>query len=316
MDHPREQRYRPTVPDHVWRMAFDTLFERFHFTVTESGSPSRRDLASNRLFPVDWTMVLQATVAGVVRAGESPTWSPAHRLWRSRSGSPASSSSVRSGPRYVDRMERITTMLFDLDGTLIDSVRLILDSYHHTLARHGIPARTDADWLRGLGTPLRVQFEEWKDDPGIEAMIATYRDYNLTHHDSCVTPYPGIVDAVRAVRARGVRTGLVTSKNRPGAERGLRLCELESLFEVIVGADDVVNPKPHAEPVEKALQLMDAGRASAVYVGDSVHDMESGRAAGVRTAAVLWGPFDRAELERTAPDYWLERPADLLTLIG
>ena len=212
-------------------------------------------------------------------------------------------------------MTPIRTMLFDLDGTLIDSVRLILDSYHHTLATHGIPARTDDDWLRGLGTPLRVQFAEWKDDPGLEAMIATYREYNLFHHDQCVTPYPGIVEAVRAVRAAGVRTGLVTSKNRPGAERGLRLCELAPLMEVLVGADDVVNPKPHAEPVEKALALLGAGPEGAVYVGDSVHDMESGRAAGVRTAAVLWGPFSREELERTRPDYWLEQPSDLVTLI-
>ena len=86
-------------------------------------------------------------------------------------------------------------------------------------------------------------------------------------------------------------------------------------MDVIVGADDVLNPKPHPEPVEKALELMGASREDAVYVGDSVHDMESGRAAGVRTAAVLWGPFGRAELEPTRPDYWLERPADLLTLI-
>ena len=209
----------------------------------------------------------------------------------------------------------IRTMLFDLDGTLIDSIRLIIDSYHHTLAAHGLPPRTDEEWLRGIGTPLRVQFAQWRDHPGLEAMIATYRDYNLANHDSCVTPYPGVVEAVRAVRAAGLRTGLVTSKTRPGAERGLRLCELEPLMEVIVGADDVENPKPHPEPVELALRLLGADPGTAVYVGDSVHDMESGRAAGVRTAAVLWGPFGRADLERTDPDYWLERPADLLRLL-
>lgn len=210
----------------------------------------------------------------------------------------------------------IRTMLFDLDGTLIDSIRLIIDSYHHTLAMHGLPPRTDDEWLRGIGTPLRVQFAEWRDHPGLDAMIATYRDYNLANHDRCVTVYPGVVEAVKAVRAAGARTGLVTSKNRPGAERGLRLCELEPLIDVIVGADDVVNPKPHPEPVELALRLLDADPAEAVYVGDSVHDMESGRAAGVRTAAVLWGPFSRAHLERTEPDYWLERPADMARLLN
>ena len=214
------------------------------------------------------------------------------------------------------RMPKLDTVLFDLDGTLIDSVRLILDSYHHTLAAHGIPARTDDEWLRGVGTPLRVQFAPWKEGPGIEAMIATYREYNLKHHDRCVTAYPGVVDAVRAIKAAGMGTGLVTSKNRSGAQRGLRLCGIEALMDVIVGADEVTNPKPHAEPVEKAVALLGADPATTVYVGDSIHDMESGHAAGVRTAGVLWGPFGRADLEPASPDYWLERPADLLGLIG
>src|ERR671916_926322 len=105
---------------------------------------------------------------------------------------------------------QIRTVLFDLDGTLIDSVRLILDSYHHALARHGLPARTDEEWLRGVGTPLRVQLAEWRDDPDtLEALIATYREYNLEHHDRMVTVYPGVVDAVRTLRGRGVATGLV-----------------------------------------------------------------------------------------------------------
>ena len=212
-------------------------------------------------------------------------------------------------------MARFTTILFDLDGTIIDSIRLIIDSYHHTLAAHGLPPRTDDDWLRGIGTPLRVQFAEWKDSPGIEAMIATYREYNLKNHDSCVVPYPGVADAVRAIRAAGLQTGLVTSKNRNGALLGLRLCELEPLMDVIIGADDVVNPKPHGEPVELAMQRLGANPAATVYVGDSIHDMHSGRAAGARTAGVLWGPFSRGDLEPAAPDFWLERPADLLRLL-
>jgi pyrophosphatase PpaX len=213
-------------------------------------------------------------------------------------------------------MAAIQTVLFDLDGTLIDSIRLILDSYHHTLAAHGIPPRTDDDWLRGVGTPLNVQFAEWRDDLGkLEAMVATYREYNLAHHDRMVTIYPGIVAAVGSIRAAGCRTGLVTSKNRQGALRGLTLVRLEAMMDVLVCADEVTNPKPHPEPVEKAVALLGADPATTVYVGDSIHDMVSGRAAGVRTAAALWGPFGREHLELATPDYWLETPADLLTLL-
>jgi pyrophosphatase PpaX len=212
-------------------------------------------------------------------------------------------------------MPTLRTFLFDLDGTIIDSIRLILDSYHHTLAAHGYPPRSDDEWLRGIGTPLRAQFAEWADDPDhLAALIATYREFNLAHHDAMVTPYDGVLDEIRAIRAAGHRTGLVTSKNRQGALRGLGLCDAEALMDVLVCADEVENPKPHAEPVLRALDLLGADAASAVFIGDSVHDMHSGRAAGVRTAAVLWGPFSRADLGPTAPDFWLERPADLRRL--
>lgn len=213
-------------------------------------------------------------------------------------------------------MAAIRTVLFDLDGTLIDSVRLILDSYHHTLSAHGLPPRSDEDWLRGVGTPLSVQLAEWRDEPGkLDALIATYREYNLKHHDRMVTVYPGVVDAVRRIREAGAATGLVTSKNRLGALRGLTLARLEAMMDVLVCADEVTNPKPHPEPVEKAVALLGADPAATLYVGDSIHDMHSGRAAGVRTAAVLWGPFGRSHLEGARPDYWVERPEELVELV-
>jgi len=213
-------------------------------------------------------------------------------------------------------MAALRTVLFDLDGTLIDSIRLILDSYHHTLTQHNLPARSDEDWLKGVGTPLHVQFSEWREFPEtLEAMIATYREYNLKHHDRMVTVYPGVLEAVREIKAAGIGTGLVTSKNRQGALRGLKLVGLEALMDVLVCADEVTNPKPHPEPVEKGVALLGADPATTVYVGDSVHDMRSGRAAGVKTAAALWGPFGRAHLEGASPDYWLETPQDLVDLV-
>jgi len=214
-------------------------------------------------------------------------------------------------------MTPLTTVLFDLDGTLIDSIRLILDSYHHTLAVHALPPKSDAHWLAGLGTPLLVQFGDWGDDPvQLQAMVATYREYNLAHHDAMVTAYPGVVEMVLAIRTAGLRTGLVTSKNRPGAFRGLKLIGLAEAMDLVIGADEVENPKPHPEPIERALSRLGAAPDRTIYVGDSIHDMEAGRAAGVRTGAVLWGPFGREHLAPTAPDHWLERPADLLALLG
>ena len=206
----------------------------------------------------------------------------------------------------------LTTFLFDLDGTLIDSIDLILRSYRHTIKIHRGYEPPDDIWMKGLGTPLRVQFKEWTTDPAeIDTMVATYREYNLAHHDEMVLPYPGVVDAVRRVRARAKHLGLVTSKMRGGALKGLRLVGLEADFDVVVGSDEVTNPKPHPEPVQVALQRLNAAPETAVFIGDARHDLESGRAAGVKTAAVLWGPFGRKDLEDLNPDFWLETPRDL-----
>jgi pyrophosphatase PpaX len=169
--------------------------------------------------------------------------------------------------------------------------------------------------MDGLGTPLWVQFRLWSDDESeIKAMVETYREYNLAHHDELVRPYEGVVEQVRRLGAEGKTLGLVTSKLHGGELRGLRVAGLEDAFDVVVGADDVGRPKPHPEPVLTALAQAGRTAADAVFIGDSRHDIQCGRAAGVKTAAVLCGPFDRSHLEDLEPDYCLERPEDLTLL--
>jgi pyrophosphatase PpaX len=131
-----------------------------------------------------------------------------------------------------------------------------------------------------------------------------------------VTAYPGVVGMIRAIRRAGHRTGIVTSKNRTGAVRGLRRIGLEEDIEIIIGADDVTRPKPHPEPILTALQRLGEQAESTIYIGDSTHDMESGRSAGVATGAVLWGPFQRDHLESTQPTHWLDHPDDVLRLLN
>lgn len=211
----------------------------------------------------------------------------------------------------------LSTFLFDLDGTIIDSIELILRSYRHTMQLHRCnePMPPDEMWIKGLGTPLWAQFGQITDNKEeIEAMVQTYRTYNLTHHDALVKPYEGVVDEIRRLKQFNRKLGLVTSKLRDGAMRGLRISGLDQVFDIVLGCDDVTNSKPHPEPVLKAVDELGVTKPETVFVGDSRHDMESGRAAGVKTAAVLWGPFDRAHLEDLNPDYWLEKPEDLRQL--
>lgn len=211
----------------------------------------------------------------------------------------------------------LDAVLFDLDGTLIDSVPLILDSFRHAFSACGFAVPDATQLLRGVGTPLAPHFARYASDPAvIEALIKAYREHNLAHHDSRIRAFPGIAAMLQAVHRAGARTAIVTSKNRQTTERGLRVAGLDELFEAIVPSDEVTKPKPDPEPVLRALTLLGVDSGRTVFVGDSLHDLHCGRAAGVRTAAVLWGPFTQDDLESGQPDYWVQAPADLCRVLG
>ncbi|MEO6708201.1 MAG: HAD-IA family hydrolase [Planctomycetota bacterium] len=208
-------------------------------------------------------------------------------------------------------------VLFDLDGTLIDSIELIERSYRHVLSTHPSRAFDRDEWLGGLGRPLKWQFEQWTADPlEVQRMIATYRAHNNLHHDAMVKPYPGAVEAVESLKRRGVLLGVVTSKMKAGALRGLACAGFDGLFEVVIGCDDVREPKPAPEPALLALERLGAKESRAFMVGDSPHDIRCGQQAGTRTAAALWGPFSRKLFAQDEPDLWLEHPREIAQLFA
>jgi pyrophosphatase PpaX len=216
------------------------------------------------------------------------------------------------------RARNFRTVVFDLDGTLIDSEELILQSFRHTMRQHLGTAPPDEAWRSTIGRPLAVQVKDFaRDDEEAEAMIRTYTEHNLANHDRLVRSFAGIRESLQALREVGRTLAIATSKRSVATHMGLAACGLpEQWFAAIVTADDVTRFKPDAEPVLRALSgagERDAG--CAVYVGDSVHDMRSGRAAGVTTAAVLWGPNDRAALAPETPDLWIERPDQILAAL-
>ena len=214
-------------------------------------------------------------------------------------------------------MKSSRAVLFDLDGTLIDSIELIVDSYHHTFSTHGLPVVEREAIIEGIGTPLRTVFGAMTNDAAsIDQWIATYREFNLLHHDTRVRAFPGAVEMVQRISAAGRQLALVTSKNHAGARRGLELVGLGDAFEAVVGADDVTRPKPDAEPVLRALELLGRSPDEVVFIGDSHHDIASGRAAGVKTIAVCWGPFDRDHLGGCGPDYICASPEEVLQQLG
>ena len=198
-----------------------------------------------------------------------------------------------------------TALLFDLDGTLIDSIELLLTSMEHAFeGRERSPTR--AQWTAGIGTPLRTQLSEWcEDDDVLEAIISRYRDFQSLHLERLTTAYPGVLKFLQWARDEGYALGIVTSKGRGMTDRSLQHVGLAASFDTVVTYEDTDRHKPGPEPVLLALERVGVAPQHAIYVGDSPHDMHSGRAAGAATAAALWGPFSREELEPASPTWWL-----------
>jgi len=213
--------------------------------------------------------------------------------------------------------EGIRAVLYDFDGTLANSTELIMRCYRHTMTTHLGECPPDEAWLAGFGTPLETQIARFaRDDAERHAMLATYRAYQDEHHDVLLRPFPGAVETVAELRRRGVPLAVVTSKLRRGTLRGMDLCGITDLVDVVVTPEDVENAKPHPEPVELALSRLGVAPGEALFVGDSPHDMAAGRAPGTRNPAPLWGPFPRETLLAERPDFLLERQEDVLGLLG
>ncbi len=201
---------------------------------------------------------------------------------------------------------RPLTVLFDLDGTIVDSIALLTASMEHAFAgRTHRP--TEAEWVAGIGRPLDDILRPWTaDEADLDLIRDRYRTFQRAHHDAMTMAYPGAVETIRALHADGHALGIVTSKLEVGARRSLALIGVEGCFQVVVGIDATTRHKPDPEPVRFALHaLAEPIPARAVFIGDSTHDMHAGRAAGVQTAAALWGPNAREALAPTAPDHWL-----------
>jgi pyrophosphatase PpaX len=212
---------------------------------------------------------------------------------------------------------RPVAVLFDLDGTLIDSIELILASMRYAFAKCRAPLPTDADWLTGVGTPLRTMFQRYaSDDDEVDRFIAAYREHQFANHDELVRCYEEAEDTVAALAHNGHPLAVVTSKTEALARRGLEHVGISSYFPTIIGCDTCERHKPHPEPVLTALDRLGYAASEAVFVGDSVHDVEAGNAAGVITIAALWGPFSREQLAVACPNRYLERIGELPQLLA
>jgi len=204
-------------------------------------------------------------------------------------------------------------VVFDLDGTVVDTVELIVESFRYATSTVLGEVLPDEFIIGGVGRPLRTQMERLSAEHAQE-LYDVYREYNHRRHDELIRGYDGIEEVLDALKAAGRRTGIVTSKSHDTTAMAFRAVGLEERFDVVVTASDTTVHKPSPVPLQLCLQRLGATAAGSIYVGDSPFDIQAGAAAGMTTAAVAWGVFGRDALLAAGPDFWLDEPRDLLAL--
>lgn len=206
------------------------------------------------------------------------------------------------------------SILFDLDGTLINTNELIIESFKYTFDKYGLDFTLEE--IKSFnGPPLFETFN--KIDPEkAEEMMAVYREHNLRHHDDYVTAFPNVIETIAALKDADIKLAIVTNKMGKGVKMGLDLTGLDQYFETVITLGDVKHGKPHPEPLIKAMNLLNAKPQTTLMVGDNYHDIEAGHRAGVMTAGVSWSHKGRAFLESYRPTYIIDDMKELLELIG
>ncbi|HHX28327.1 MAG TPA: HAD-IA family hydrolase [Firmicutes bacterium] len=213
-------------------------------------------------------------------------------------------------------------VLFDLDGTLIDTTEAILTSLQHTLWYFTGEKRDKEHFRAYLGITLDEVLKDLVPDHARDAHHV-YIDHNLGIHDKTVKPFPGTLETLAELRRGGLKLAVVTSKRRHSALYGMEIAGLLGYFDAKVFYEDTARHKPDPDPILKALDLLEVRRGSVLMVGDSIYDIRAAKNAdallaqiAVKSAGAAYGPSGRATLSEEQPDYILDSVSEVLSVFG
>lgn len=224
-------------------------------------------------------------------------------------------------------MPRITALLLDLDGTIVNTLGFLFEAFRHAVAPYVTRLPSDAEVVATFGPSepeCIARYLQRAEAAGearqpiatvIDAAVDRFFAYYEQGLDQIRT-FPGIVELIHSVRSQGRRVGVFTGKGRRGAEYTLQqLRLLPGPVECLVSSDDITHPKPHPEGVLRAVALLQVPPAETLFVGDAPADIRAGHAAGVQTAAALWGSFNQQDLLAEEPTYVCHHVADLAEIL-
>lgn len=214
-------------------------------------------------------------------------------------------------------MSKIDTILFDFDGTVMDTNEVIIQSWQHTF-RTLENREEDLDKIiKTFGEPLEVTMRNLFPQVPVEESIAIYRSYHYDNFGELIHVFPGMKELIENLKRRGLKLGMVTSRLKKTTMQGLEKYSLAQYFDTVVTADDTTKHKPDPEPVNIALEKLESRPENSIMVGDTMFDILCARNAGVKSVLVSWALAVTEEEKNgpDGPDHVIEKAEDLLELI-
>ncbi|MCG8484617.1 MAG: pyrophosphatase PpaX [Clostridia bacterium] len=208
----------------------------------------------------------------------------------------------------------MNTILFDFDGTVMDTNELIVQSFQHTYKTISGKEKKREDILNSFGEPLSITLKREVDIP-VEEAIEIYRDFHYGQFEKFISLFDGIESVIKELFDRGYKLGIVTSRLKRTTMMGLTKYGIDQYFKTIVAADDCTLHKPHPEPILKALEKLGSQPEKALMIGDSPFDIKSARNANVKSAVVSWSVLSKELYMNEKPNYVINKVEDILILV-
>lgn len=213
-------------------------------------------------------------------------------------------------------MKAYHTVLFDLDGTILDTNELIITSFIDALKGTVDEGFNREHIIPTMGETLVNQMRRFSGLEEVDHLIEKYREINLRLHDEYVKTFNYVPEVLERLQQEQIKLGVVTTKMRLTTDRGLAFVDIQKYMQAVITIDDVKHAKPHAEPIQKAMELLQADPTTTLMVGDSVVDILSGVNAGVDTAGVAWSLKGEQVLRDAGATHIIHDMRDLYKLIG
>ena len=209
----------------------------------------------------------------------------------------------------------IKAVLFDLDGTLLDTNELIYTSFVKTFKDKLNIELKKEEVTQFFGIPLGDPFKKYTNSENVDELVAYYREYNEAIHDTMCFAFEGVKELLTSLRDKGIKIAIVTSKRRELAERGMKIAGIYDFMDVIITPESTTKHKPNGDPAIKACNDLGIDPSEAIMVGDSPFDIYCGKNAGCKTCGVNYTFIDLNVLKESEPDYFIDKPLDILNLI-